>query len=151
MSERPPKAHPGLAKASLRSLVRRRTVVLVAPEEGLIRDMLEHADIVSEGLAREESGQLVYYGSTSLLLPTQKLGGTLPSEDIEMLATILERDAHLRLRALRIARTEAVSRAQREIETMRAEVRVTASPTGIVVLIDVVANVQASALGGASR
>lgn len=151
MSERPAKTKPGLAKATVSRLVRRRKVVLVAAEEGVVSEMVEGADVVSEGLAREEGGSLVYYGSTSVLMPARKLGGVLPDPELHTLAEILARDPHLRLRALRIARREAASRAQGEITILRAEMTIQASPTGIVVLVDVVANVQASAVGGASR
>lgn len=151
MSESPKRASPGLVKAQSGSFVRRRTLELVAAEDGRIREMVEAADVVSEGLAKEEGGRLVYYGSTSLLLPSRARGGALPEPEIETLAALLAFDPHLRLRAMRVARREAVTRARGDLGTIRAEITVQASTTGIVVLVDVVANVQASAAGGASR
>jgi hypothetical protein len=128
-----------------------RKVELVAAEEGSIMEMVDKADVVSEGLAQSEAGKLVYYGSTSLLLPAQSRGGMLPDPEIETMAAVLAHDPHLRLRALRIAQREALSRASGELGPMRAEIQVSASEKGVVVTVDVVAVVDVGAAGGASR
>jgi len=146
-----PPPRPGLVKASQRRLLRLRKVELIAAEESAILEIIESADVVSEGLARSEAAKLVYYGSTSLLLPTRSKGGMLPDEEIETLSAVLERDPHLRLYALRIAQREALSRATGELGPMRAEIDVRASERGVVITVDVVAIVDVGAAGGASR
>src|SRR5271154_3533689 len=87
---------PGLAKARLVPLVVARRILLLRTSDASWRDLLERADIVSEGRVREEAQGRVWYGSTSLILPSQNL-------DASLVAAIADRDVHLRLRALRIA------------------------------------------------
>ncbi len=151
MEKRIPALRPGLAKASQGSLVRRRRVELVAVEDGPIQAMVEAADIISEGLPRAEGDGVVYYGSTSVLLLVQSRGGALPDSDVEAMAALLACDPHLKLRALRIAQREACTRVQGNLGPVRAEIEVRASPAGVVVLVDVVAIVHASAESFGSR
>jgi len=151
MSTPPRPHHPGLAKAGHGRLVRRRRLELVAAEDGPLREMIDAADVVSEGLAKPEGGGVVYYGSTSLLLLARSRGGTLPDPEIETMALVLAHDPHLRLRALRIAQREASFRARGDIGPLRAELEVRASAAGVVVVVDVVAVVDVGAAGGASR
>lgn len=153
MSSTPRSAHvgPGLAKAGPGGFVRRRCIDFVAVEDGPVRQLVEAADVVSEGLARIEGSGSVYYGTTSVLLVAASRGGTLPDADVENLSTLLARDPHLRLRALRIAVREARARAQGELGPVSAEMDVRSSPGGVVVTIDVVAVVHAQASGQASR
>lgn len=148
---RPPLPRPGLVKAGPGPLVRRRNLELVAAEDGPVRAMVEAADIVSEGMPLAEGDGVVYYGSTSVLLLARSRGGTLPDPDLAQMAALLACDPHLRLRALRIARREACTRVQGELGPLRAEIDVRASAAGVVVLVDVVAVVHASAASGASR
>ncbi|MCC6556163.1 MAG: hypothetical protein IT372_24650 [Polyangiaceae bacterium] len=107
---------PGLAKARAAPLVRRRRLELVAASDGRLRELFDDADVISEGRAGLEGGELVYHGSTSV-----RLG---PGDDagIEALARVATLDPHMRLRALRLARREASARAGGPIGTLRAEV-----------------------------
>ncbi|UQA56402.1 hypothetical protein [Polyangium aurulentum] len=141
---------PGLAKARAQNLLRRRSIDLVATEEGPLRAIIEAADVISEGLARVEGGGRVYYGSTSVLLPARSRGGTLPDADIATLARLLGSDPHLRVRALRIACREAQARAG-SIGTVRAEMVISTTAAGVELVVDVVAVVLESAAGGEAR
>ncbi|MDC0745306.1 hypothetical protein [Polyangium mundeleinium] len=151
MAKSPPRTRPGLVKAGPGPLVRRRQLDLVAAEDGPVRAMVEGADIVSEGMPQTEGDGIVYYGSTSVLLLARSRGGTLPDPDLASMAALLACDPHLKLRVLRIARREACTRVQGELGPVRAEIDVRASAAGVVVLVDVVAVVHASAASGASR
>lgn len=148
---RSPRSGPGLAKATTRSLVRRRRMDFVAVEDGPAQMFVEAADVVSEGSARIEAAGSVYYGTTSVLLVGTSRGGSVPDQDVENLSTLLACDPHLRLRVLRIAVREARSRAQGELGPVQAEMDVRSSPAGVVVTIDVVAVIHAQASGQASR
>lgn len=150
-TSRLPRLGPGLAKAKTGAFVRRRCMDFVAVEDGPARQLVETADVMSEGLARIEASGSVYYGSTSVLLTASSRGGTLPAEDVENLSILLARDPHLRLRVLRIAVREARARAQGELGRVSAEMDVRSSDAGVVVTIDVVAVVHAQASGQASR
>jgi hypothetical protein len=97
----------------------------VATSEGRLRELLEAADVVSEGSARAEGDNLVYYGSTSLLL----MPAVAPHE-LAVLARILEMDPHVRLRVLRVARREACARAGGALGTLRAELSFGPAPAG---------------------
>lgn len=143
--------HPGLAKAQPSRLLRRKRVDLVAVDDGPLRAVLEAADVVSEGLARVESSGLVYYGSTSVLLPARSRGGILPDAELDALGAVLGRDPHVRVAAVRIAQREAQTRAQGELGPLRAEISVRVDETGVAVVVDVVADVVGTAASGGPR
>ncbi|AKT40501.1 hypothetical protein [Chondromyces crocatus] len=106
---------PGLSKSRAAPLVRRRMVELWSTTEGELRALFDAADVVSEGAARVEGGQLVYYGSTSVLLVPPD-----PSM-LRDLWRVLPFDPHVRLRALRIAHREASARAGGPLASLQAE------------------------------
>lgn len=134
---------PGIAKVRTPPLVQRRDVRLVAPLEGRWRELVENADVVSEGVCRDEARGRTYYGTTSLLLLARAEGGGLPDGDLECLARIVGTDPHLRLRAVRIAYREAASRASAPLEPVHAELSVTCGSRGLILAVDVVAAVVA--------
>jgi len=142
---------PGLAKASRGPLVRSRTLVLCAAEDGPLQAMIEAADVVSEGMPRIEAEGVMYYGSTSVLLPACSRGGSLPDGEIGPMAALLAGDPHLKLRALRIAHREACTRVQGTLGPIRAEIEVRTSHAGIEVLVEIAAVVHAAAVSGAER
>lgn len=113
MNERP--SGPGLTKIRAAPLLRRRVVELYATSDGEVRELFELADVISEGSARVEGDELVYYGSTSLLL--------VPADPslLRELARVLPLDPHTRVRALRVARREASARAGGALGTIRAD------------------------------
>jgi hypothetical protein len=106
---------------------------------GPLRDVVEGADVVSEGGTKMEGGRLVYYGSTSVLLLRQSAGGTLPDQDVATLTAVLRRDPHVRLLVLRIAHREACARAGGPLGTVEAEIDVAESARGVSLLVEVVA------------
>jgi hypothetical protein len=114
-------------------------VDLVIVESGPLGDLVETADVVSEGRTEAEAGALVYYGSTSVLLLRRGAGGGLPDLEISALAALLRRDPHVRLRVLRIAHREATARAGGPLGTVRAEIDVSPSARGVALLVEVVA------------
>lgn len=139
---------PGLAKIRSVPLVNERRVTLTAPSVGRWRELLDGADVMSEGRSKDELGELVYYGSTSLLIASASGGGPLPDRWLADLARLLAHDPHVRLRALRVAQREALARADAPLGPIRAELVVSASPRGISLLVDVTARVER---GGARR
>ncbi len=130
---------PGLAKIHAAPLVTERTIHLWAASEGRWRDIVESADVVSEGRTVPEGERLVYYGSSSVLLLRRSAGGELPDADLPALASLTRADPHVRLRVLRVARREAEARAGGTLGTLRAEIDVAATARGLALLVEVVA------------
>jgi hypothetical protein len=114
-------------------------VELAAAAPGRWREIVDGADVVSEGMTRSEGERLVYYGSTSVLLLRRSAGGSLPDAELAALAALARADPHVRLRVLRVARREAAARAGGELGTLRAEIMVEASARGLALLVEVVA------------
>jgi hypothetical protein len=141
MTEEPTRSPgPGLAKTRA-ALIRRRRVELFAALDGPLRDLLHSADIMSEGMCREEDGALIYYGTTSVLFTPRSLTGA----SIPELAALMQRDPHLRLRALRLSHREAEVRAPATIGPVRAEMSVFLHARGVTLVVDVVAKVTSRA------
>jgi hypothetical protein len=128
---------PGLTKIRSIPLVQRRSVELCTAHEGRFRDILDAADVMSEGQVSIEGGALVYHGTTSVLLLRRSHGGLLPDLDVDSLSRVLRSDPHLRLRALRIAHREATARAGSPIGSARADLRVDPSARGVIISIEV--------------
>lgn len=139
MQPPPLRPHPGLVKVRGAPLVMHRHVSLIVAQHGPFRDIVEAADVVSEGRTEITGGRLVYYGSTSVLLLRKSAGGTLPDLEIDTLAALLRRDPHVRLRVLRIAHREATARAGGPLHTVEAEIDVAPSARGVSLLVEVVA------------
>lgn len=133
---------PGIAKIRAVPLVNERHLTLTAPNFGRWRELLDGADVMSEGRSKDELGELVYYGSTSLLIASVSGGGALPDLWIVGLARLLAHDPHVRLRAVRVAQREAIARADAPLGPIRAELSVSASPRGVSLLVDVTARVE---------
>jgi hypothetical protein len=121
--------HPGLAKAGALPSILSRTAVMVLVRDGYWRSLFERADIVSEGAEREESDQRVWYGSTSIILPT--------GADTARFAVLAAYDAHARTRALRAARREACSRAPHPLGRLACDLHFSADPRGVRIDVDV--------------
>jgi hypothetical protein len=105
------------------------------------RELLEAADVMSEGAVRHESDGLVYYGSTSLLLPFVSHGGQVPDLEADRLVGVLSLDPHVRLRAMRIACREAEQRSPGPLARVTAEVFVRRERRGLKLDIEVEARV----------
>jgi hypothetical protein len=95
------------------------------------RELFDHADTVSEGAVRDEAHGRVWYGSTSLILPTAA------GDDATLLATLAARDLHVRLRAVRAAHREACQRAPSRLGRLACEMRVMALGHGVRIDVDV--------------
>jgi hypothetical protein len=148
--EPPQRAFPGLAKVRVAPLVQRRLVELTTAQSGRWREIVEAADVVSEGRTETEGDALVYYGSTSVLLPPRSAGGALPDLDVARLAVLVRLDPHIRLRVLRIAHREATHRAGGLLGTLRAEIDVGATARGVALLVEVVARLARGRLRASS-
>jgi hypothetical protein len=142
---------PGLAKVRVAPLVQRRTVELSCASSGRWREIVEAADVMSEGSTRTEGDRLVYYGSTSVLLLRRSAGGELPDVDVQGLTALLRVEPHVRLRVLRIAHREAAARAGGPLSTLHAEIDVAASARGVALLVEVVARLARGDLRGARQ
>ena len=139
MSKRP--AGPALAKARGLPLLRFRSLELWQGLDYRWRELLETADVMSEGAVRHEPDGLVYYGSTSLLLPFVSQGGQIPDLEADRLAGALSRDPHARVRAVRIACREAEQRSPGPLARVTAEVFVRSERRGLKLDIEVEARV----------
>ncbi len=151
MAATPPS--PGLSKVRKVPFVGQRSHQLLSVLDGWWAQLLERADVVSEGCVAAESGGPVYYGTTNLRC---RLDGLNPAErglDPRKLSALLLRHPHTRLRLLRLARREASGRATGPIGVMHAEIhgRLRSDGAGSVldICIDVSAGVceMAGALG----
>lgn len=110
------------------------------------RELLERADVVSEGAIRKESDGPVYYGSTSVLLTSSMSERGYSDADMDNLAKLLTADPHARVRAVRIACLEAQLRAGCDIGAVRAELTIRRDVRGVRLDIDVEARVLGATL-----
>jgi hypothetical protein len=141
-------------KAGAFRLVQSRAVEVFRSADYRWHELLDSADVMSEGAIRNESDGPSYYGTTSLLLPLVSLGGVVPDELSKVLSRLVTHDPHARLRAIRIACREARVRSVHPIGRIRAELVVRADSRGIRIDVDVEARVVASggrAAGGRAR
>jgi hypothetical protein len=122
---------PGLAKARELPLVVERRTRLVRTPDASWRALFECADVVSEGGVRSEAHGRVWYGSTSLILPTRDKG------DGALLVALAARDLNVRVRAMRAALREASLRAPSRLGRISCEIRVTEDPRGVRIDVDV--------------
>jgi len=128
-----PKKGPSVAKARAPELVERGGRIL-RTTEGRWRELFAGADAMSEGAVKEEQGERVYYGSTSLILG---LPVETPVEDRTFLRAVAEKDVHVHVHALRCAHREAQSRAPGMLGRTVCDVRVSEDPRGLRIDVDV--------------
>lgn len=132
-----PRDRPGLRKAAPTPLINRRQLELWACSDYLIRQMFEAADVMSEGAPRSERGSTTYYGTTSIVLPTISAGGHIPDDDLDNSLSLLRRDPHARVRAIRVAWREAAVRAGAPLGQLRAELAFSVTSHGVKIDVDV--------------
>jgi hypothetical protein len=130
---------PGLAKVHGSPVILAREAVFVRTSRGRWKDLFARADILSEGCAREEPAGVgatsaarvtrVWYGTTSLILPAD-------GADPALLAAVAERDVHVRLQALRVARREACLRAPARLGRLACEIQVKLDKRGVRIDVD---------------
>ena len=95
------------------------------------RALFDRADTMSEGGVRSEAHGRVWYGSTSLILPTRDKG------DAALLVALAARDLNVRVRAMRAAQREACLRAPSRLGRITCEIRVTEDARGVRIDVDV--------------
>jgi hypothetical protein len=133
---------PGLAKVHGSPVILAREAVFVRTSRGRWKDLFARADILSEGSARDEPTGVVaadatrtarvtrmWYGTTSLILPAD-------GADPALLAAVAERDVHVRLHALRVARREACLRAPARLGRLACEIQVKIDKRGVRIDVD---------------
>jgi hypothetical protein len=130
---------PGIKKVTTPALLRERWVRLVALTEGRVRDLVDLADVVSEGSVRDEGGTSTYYGSTSILIGSEALDGV----PLDVFAHALRCDPHARLRIVRVASREATSRMPGSPAAVELEIGIEVSRGRIEISVDVVARLAA--------
>ncbi len=124
---------PGLRKTRGDAIGQTRALALVKVVDARWRDLVEAADIVSEGSSRLEGDAPTWYGSTSLLLALPDVS----AGDREKIAALAWGDPHLRVRVLRIAHREAAARAPATLGSATCELRTAADPRGLRIDVDV--------------
>jgi hypothetical protein len=99
--------------------------------------MFDAANVVSEGAARGAGEELVWYGTTSLVLewPPSLEGSDADSR--AYIAAVALRDPHVRLRAVRVAHREASLRAPGRLGRAECELRIEARDDGLRIDVDV--------------
>jgi len=124
---------PSLAKTRGEQLLAKRSALLVRSSDSRFRDLLAGADAVSEGATRAEPDGPVWYGSTSLLIdvPLEE------AADRALFTEIAMRDPHVRLRAIRMAKQEASTRAPSPLGRALCEVRFSSDERGLRIDVDV--------------
>ena len=131
-------------KAGAFRLVESRAVEVFRSTDYRWQELLDKADVMSEGSIRNEADGSSYYGTTSLLLPLESRGGMVPDDVSEKLSRLVTHDPHARLRAIRIACREARVRSVHPIGRIRAELVVRIDALGIRIDVDVEARVVAT-------
>lgn len=137
----PISSRPGLKKTQAEPLISRRALPLVKSSDYRLRELFEHADVMSEGKTRDEPDGATYYGSTSVLLLFASRGGSVPDDQAAELVALVKCDPHARTRAIRIACLEAQVRARAPIGRVRAELGVRRDRRGVCIDVEVEARV----------
>lgn len=105
------------------------------------REAFARADVVSEGATRAETAGLVYYGTTSIVLPYVSCGGSIPDAESQAIVHALDTDPHARLRAVRIACLEARLRSCGPLRRVRTDTSVRLASRGVCLDVEVEAPV----------
>ncbi|WP_146653750.1 hypothetical protein [Labilithrix luteola] len=124
---------PSLAKARPPALVE-RDGHFIRTTEGRWRELFAKADAISEGAVKDEHGERVWYGSTSLILG---LPVDTPVEERAFLKALAQKDVHVHVHALRCAHREAQSRAPAMLGRLVCEVTFHVDRRGLRIDVDV--------------
>lgn len=111
-----------------------RSGPFVRTTEGRWRDLFSDADAMSEGGIKDERGERVWYGTTSLILG---LPVETPVEERAFLLALARKDVHVHVHALRCAHREAQSRAPAMLGRTVCEVMFSEDPRGLRIDVDV--------------
>lgn len=123
---------PSLKKATPR-LVATRTSARARLDPAALHRWLAHADVVSEGAVMHDGPARTWFGSTSVVLRTPAGEGCAPAT----LLALASRDVHVRARMLRLARTEAQSRAPAFLDRASMDLTMAATADGLRIDVDV--------------
>lgn len=129
----PDSSRPGLRKAARPPLVQARRLAVARAVDGRMRELLDRADVMTEGQASQEATGLVWYGSTSIVL---RVDG-LDEADLARFRAVAEHDLHVRARVVRLAHREASLRAPRALGRVSCELRFLTAPEGLRIDVDV--------------
>ncbi|MEO9143424.1 MAG: hypothetical protein ABI332_14195, partial [Polyangiaceae bacterium] len=110
-----------------------RTTTLVRGSVARFKELVEGADVVSEGAVGEDIEGAAWFGSTSLVL----LFPGADAAERAFLASWVLRDPHVRLRAVRVARREASLRAPSALGRATCELKASPDPRGVRIDVDV--------------
>ncbi|MBK6691033.1 MAG: hypothetical protein IPG50_02305 [Myxococcales bacterium] len=129
----PSRRGPGLTKTRGEVIGRTRAGALVRTSDVRWRELVDAADVMSEGSSRAEGDGLTWYGSTSLVVELPE------ADELERarLLVLAGKDPHLRLRVLRLAHSEASVRAPGALGRAHCELRAAADPRGLRIDVDV--------------
>jgi hypothetical protein len=141
VKKRAPHKGPGIAKAGRHRLVASRKVTMWRSADYSWRELFEAADVMSEGRLRTERDGTSYYGTTSVLLPFVSAGGLVPDAFAKDVESLIAKDPHARVRAVRIACREAQVRSVHPVGRIQADVVVRRDPRGIRLDVEVEARV----------
>jgi hypothetical protein len=122
-----------LKKARPPALVE-RAGPFVRTTEGRWRELFVDADAMSEGGVKEEQGERVWYGTTSLILG---LPVETPVEERAFLLALARKDVHVHVHALRCATREAQTRAPAMLGRTACELTFSDDPRGLRIDVDV--------------
>ncbi len=111
-----------------------RSGPFIRTTEGRWRDLFVEADAMSEGGVKDERGERVWYGTTSLILG---LPVETPVEERAFLLALARKDVHVHVHALRCAHREAQSRAPGMLGRTVCEVTFSEDPRGLRIDVDV--------------
>jgi hypothetical protein len=144
----PDSPRPGLAKTRGDRLVRRIAATWLLASDGRFRAMFDAADVVNEGSVRGAGRLAEWFGTTSLILAWP--ASIEDPSSRAFVAAVAERDPHVRLRAIRVARREASLRAPAPLGRVECEVRFGSNEAGLRIDVDVQAPLNLPSDVGAS-
>ena len=128
----------GLAKARLRRAFTLEHMTRARSEDAFWRDLFKSADVVSEGAVQGARDGGCYYGTTNIVV-------TFPAEfesrDCVAHAAVARACVHVKLRALRVARREAQSRANTDLAASHCELAFTSDDTRLHIHVELSAKV----------
>lgn len=124
---------PGLSKTRAPAIGNNRASQLVGTADARWRELVESADVLSEGQARAEGDGSAWFGSTSLVVALPEVSEVERARVVALAAG----DPHLRVRVLRLAQREAAARAPATLGRAVCELRASTDPRGLRIDVDV--------------
>lgn len=126
----------GLAKARLRRAFTLDTRTRARSEDSFWRDLFKSADVVSEGAVERESSS--YYGTTDIVV---SFPAHFDFGDRAAHLAVARACVHVKLRALRVARREAQTRANTDLDASQCEIAFTEESSKLRIHVELSAKV----------